>query len=154
PGTAVFPFLQLRPEYAGDPGQLDLRVRQALAHAIDRSALNDGLFDGTGNPTETPVQPDMPFYPEVDRIMTKYPLDLAKATQLMSEAGYTKGSDGFFADAQGKHYHIDFTVQAASEIERMQTILSSSWEHAGFEVRPVVMGPELFTRLETRHTLP
>src|SRR5262249_46287799 len=31
---------QLRPEYAGSPGLLDLRVRQALALAIDREAVN------------------------------------------------------------------------------------------------------------------
>jgi ABC-type transport system substrate-binding protein len=45
-------------------------------------------------------------------------------------------------------------VQAASEIERMQTILSDSWRQAGFEVHADVVAPQVYTQLETRHTLP
>src|SRR4029453_1927838 len=41
-----------------------------------------------------------------------------------------------------------------SEIERMQQVLSDSWRRAGFDVRDVVMGIQLFTQLERRHTLP
>ena len=53
PGSPVSLYLQLRPELVGHPALLDLRVRRALAHAIDRTALNDGLFDGLGTPTDT-----------------------------------------------------------------------------------------------------
>ncbi|MPZ14219.1 MAG: hypothetical protein GEU73_07300 [Chloroflexi bacterium] len=154
PSTAVFLFLQQRPEYVGHDALLDLRVRQALAHAIDRQAINDGVFDGLGVPTETPVPPNVPFSPEVDRQMTKYPLDLNRASALMSQAGFTRDAEGLFADGQGRRFYVDFAVQAASEIERMQTVLSDSWKRAGFEVRPVVVAPPVFTRLETRHTLP
>ena len=86
--------------------------------------------------------------------MTKYPLNLGAAAELMRQAGYARGADGFFADAQGTHLHVDFAVQAGSEIQRMQDILSDSWKRAGFDVRPVVIAPQLFTQLETRNTLP
>ncbi len=154
PSTAVFLFLQQRPEVVGHEALLDLRVRRALAHAIDRQAINEGLFDGTGIPTDTPVPPGVPFYAQLDRLMPRYPLDLNRANALMSEAGFTRDGGGFYADRQGRRFHVDFTVQAASEIERMQTILSASWRQAGFEVRTVVLAPQLYTQLETRHNLP
>ena len=154
PANTAFLFLQQRPEYVGHRGLLDLRVRRALAHAIDRQAINDGVFDGLGTPTESLVGSDVPFYPEVDRLLTKYPLDLNRSAQLMSEAGYARDAEGFFAEAQGSRLHVDFAVQDASEIERMQQILSDSWRRAGFDVRSVVMGIQAFTQLETRQTLP
>ena len=120
PGSQVSLFLQQRPEYVGDPALLDLRVRRALAHTVDRPTLNYGLFNGLGAPTESPVPPNIPFYSEVDRLMTKYPLDLNRASQLMSEAGFTRNAEGFFADRQGQRFHLDFAVQNSSEIERMQ----------------------------------
>src|SRR4030095_11843455 len=113
-------ILQGRPEFVGHEGLLDLRVRRALAHGIDRQALNEGIFNGLGAPTDNPVPPNVPFYAESERLMTKYPLDPNRSAQLMSEAGYTRDGQGFFADRQGVRFHIDFAVQAASEIERMQ----------------------------------
>ena len=154
PGSAVSLYLQLRLELVGHSALLDLRVRRALAHAIDRSGLNDGLFDGLGTPTDTWVSPTVPFYPEVDRLITRYPLDVNRAAQLMAEAGFARNADGYFADASGRPFHVDFTVQASSEIERMQTLLSDMWRRAGFEVRTTVMAPQLFQQLETRHTVP
>jgi peptide/nickel transport system substrate-binding protein len=154
PAQAVFLFLQLRPEYVGDKALLDLRVRRALAHAIDRQALNDGLFDGFGAPTDTPVPPSVSFYPELEGIAPKYALDTDRASQLMSQAGLSRDGEGFFSAADGTRFHLDFTVQTSSELERMQAILSDSWRRAGFDVRTNVMGVQLFTAQETRHTLP
>ena len=109
---------------------------------------------GWGRPPTTRCRPNVPFFAEAERLMTKYPLDFNRSAQLMSDAGYTRDSQGFFADRQGTRFHIDFGVQAASEIERMQTILGDSWKRAGFEVRPVVFDPRVFAQAETRATLP
>jgi peptide/nickel transport system substrate-binding protein len=154
PGASVYLNLQQRPNAVGHEGLLDQRVRRALAHGVDRQAINDGLFDGLGAPSESPIPPNLPYSAEADRLMTKYPLDPNRARELMSQAGYTRDSGGFYADARGRRFHVDFAVQAASEIERMQTILSDSWRQAGFEVKQEVIAPQVFTQLETRHTLP
>jgi ABC-type transport system substrate-binding protein len=121
---------------------------------IDRQGLNDGLFDGLGVPVETFVSPRVPFFSQVDRAVIHYPVDASRAAQLMAEAGFTRNTDGYFADASGRQFHVDFTVQASSEIERMQTLLSDMWRRGGFEVRAQVMAPQLFQQQETRHTLP
>jgi ABC-type transport system substrate-binding protein len=153
-GTAVFLFLQQRPELVGHRSLLDVRVRRGLAHAIDWQALNDGLFDGLAAPTDTPVPPDVPFFRDVDHALMRYPLDFNRASQLMSEAGFSRDAEGFFADAQGRRFYVDFAVQNSTEIERMQAILSDSWRRAGFEVRSVVVQSKLFSDSETRQTLP
>lgn len=153
-GQSVFLFLQQRPALVGHPALLDLQVRRALAHAVDRQALIEGLFDGLGTPAETPVPSNVPFYPELDRRMTKYPLDMNRASQLMGDAGFTRDAEGLFVDRERRRFHIDFAVQDGTEIERMQAILSDSWKQAGFEVRPVVVGRPVFSQLEMRHQLP
>ena len=153
-GTAVYLNLQLRPDSVGDQALLDPRVRRALAHSLDREALNDGVFNGIGFPTESVVPPSAPFYPDLDRAMTKYPLDANRADQLMADAGFTRDGEGLFANTQGRRLRVDFAVQNSPEIERMQVLLTDIWRRRGFDVRPVVMGVTQFTELRTRHTLP
>jgi peptide/nickel transport system substrate-binding protein len=68
-----------------------LKVRQAIAHALDRKAIIDGAMFGYGTPIGTHFAPHHPAY--VDLIAT-HPLDLEKAKQLLTEAGYPDGFKG------------------------------------------------------------
>jgi peptide/nickel transport system substrate-binding protein len=71
----------------------DLRVRQAIMHAIDREALVNGPFYGYGVPTQQPW-PDG-YFPHVPELDDTYPYDPERAKELLTEAGYP---DGFSAD--------------------------------------------------------
>jgi peptide/nickel transport system substrate-binding protein len=62
----------------------DVRVRRAIAHAIDRQAIIDGAMFGFGTPIGTHFAPHHPAY--VDLTGT-YPHDPAKAKALLAEAG-------------------------------------------------------------------
>ncbi len=44
----------------------DVRVRRAIAHAINFDALNATVFDGDAQPRTGPFSPDSPYYVEVD----------------------------------------------------------------------------------------
>ncbi len=68
-----------------------LKVRQAIAHALDRKSIIDGAMFGYGTPIGTHFAPHHPAY--VDLIST-HPYDLAKAKQLLAEAGYPDGFKG------------------------------------------------------------
>ncbi len=68
-----------------------LKVRQAIAHALDRKAIIDGAMFGYGTPIGTHFAPHHPAY--VDLIST-HPYDLKKAKQLLAEAGYPDGFKG------------------------------------------------------------
>ncbi len=62
----------------------DVRVRRAVAHAIDRQAIIDGAMFGFGTPIGSHFAPHHPAY--VDLTGT-YPHDPAKARALLQEAG-------------------------------------------------------------------
>jgi peptide/nickel transport system substrate-binding protein len=77
----------------------DKRVRQALALAVDRKALVDGLFAGkadVGNDS-----PFAPVFPSTDKNIAQREQDLAKAKALMQQAGVSNATatidtwDGF-----------------------------------------------------------
>lgn len=66
----------------------DIRVRRALAHAIDRQAIIDGAMFGYGTPIGSHFSPSNASY--VDLTGT-YPYDPDKARRLLKEAGYGNG---------------------------------------------------------------
>jgi peptide/nickel transport system substrate-binding protein len=66
----------------------DVRVRRAMAHAIDRSALIKGAMSGYGVPIGTHMDPGNPYYVDLTSV---YPYSPEKAKQLLKEAGYPNG---------------------------------------------------------------
>jgi peptide/nickel transport system substrate-binding protein len=64
----------------------DVRVRQAIAHAIDRKAIIDGAQDGLGTPIGSHLTPNDPGYVDLTGV---YPHDPEKAKALLKEAGVT-----------------------------------------------------------------
>jgi peptide/nickel transport system substrate-binding protein len=70
----------------------DLKVRQAIAHAIDKDFVVKTIFLGYAAASTGPVPKNDPqFYtPDVEL----YPFDVAKANALLDEAGYKRGADG------------------------------------------------------------
>ncbi|MBL4666433.1 MAG: ABC transporter substrate-binding protein [Sneathiella sp.] len=65
-----------------------LKVRQAIAHAINRQEIIDGAMFGYGTPIGSHFAPHHPDY--IDLTNT-YPYDPAKSKALLAEAGYPDG---------------------------------------------------------------
>jgi peptide/nickel transport system substrate-binding protein len=75
------------------PALLDLRVRQAIAHAIDKDTLVDRTLAGVGKPADTlSVSPNPKWSPEIPA-EKRFDFDLEKAKQILEDAGY-KDTDG------------------------------------------------------------
>ncbi len=66
----------------------DIRVRRAIAHAVDRKAVVDGAMFGYGTPIGSHFAPHHPAY--VD-LTGRYAYDPAKAKALLAEAGHGSG---------------------------------------------------------------
>ncbi len=66
----------------------DLRVRQALSHAIDKRAVIEGAMFGYGEVIGSHFPPHHPAYVE---LQDRYPYDPAKARSLLADAGYPNG---------------------------------------------------------------
>lgn len=62
----------------------DVRVRQAVMHAIDQQAIIDTAWNGYGTPIATYATPTDPYYEDLTDV---YPYDPEKARELLAEAG-------------------------------------------------------------------
>jgi len=81
----------------------DLRVRQAIAYAVDKQGVIEGAQWGQGTPIGSHMPPVSPFY--VD-LTDRYPYDPEKAKQLLAEAGYPEGFEVTIALPQPYDFHI------------------------------------------------
>jgi len=68
----------------------DVRVRQAIAHAIDKQKFVDVVWPGRGVVAEGPIPPTSWAYDERIRGL---PFNLNRARQLMAESGHANGFD-------------------------------------------------------------
>lgn len=66
----------------------DVRVREAIAHAIDRQAIIDGAMFGLGTPIGTHFAPHHPAYVDLTGLSRHDP---ERARDLLAEAGYAQG---------------------------------------------------------------
>ena len=70
------------------PALSKLKVRQAIAHALNRKEIIDGAMFGAGTPIGSHFAPHNPDYLD---LTGTYPFDQAKAKALLAEAGYGGG---------------------------------------------------------------
>jgi peptide/nickel transport system substrate-binding protein len=69
----------------------NVKVRQAIAYAIDRNFINKALHRGTSKPSTGPIVPGSPFYTDD---VAQYNVDLKKSMALLEEAGFKADADG------------------------------------------------------------
>jgi peptide/nickel transport system substrate-binding protein len=69
----------------------DVRVRQAMAYAIDREFLVSKLFNGRACAATGPISPGTPFY---TNDVEQYNMDVEKSNRLLDEAGYPRDHRG------------------------------------------------------------
>ena len=74
------------------PTLKDLRVRQAIAHAIDRPEFVDKILFGQGRVAEAPISSGIPFAHASGLAMPAF--DASAAAALLDEAGWVAGTDG------------------------------------------------------------
>lgn len=68
----------------------DVRVRQAIAFAVDRGFITKALHRGVSAAQRGPIVESSPFF---DETIPAYDVDLDKAKALMAEAGFGDGMD-------------------------------------------------------------
>ena len=68
----------------------DVRVRQAIAYAVDREFITKALHRGVSSPQRGPIIESSPYF---DESIPAYDVDLDKANALMAEAGFGDGMD-------------------------------------------------------------
>jgi peptide/nickel transport system substrate-binding protein len=129
-------IFQSRPDLATPRSLLDLRVRRALAHGIDKVALGEALWAGEVRMIDTIFAPTLSYYDQIDRAIVKYPFDVRRSEQLMNEAGFTKGADGFYTSPSDGRFSPE--VKGGDDLSE-HPILAAGWRQAGFDMREAVL---------------
>ena len=83
----------------------DARVRRAIAYAIDRQEIVDGVLLGLGEAIATPYKPGTYW---VNKNIKVRPFDAGKARALLAEAGWTDSNADGVMDKDGKP--LSFTI--------------------------------------------
>ena len=91
----------------------DVRVRQALCHAVDRQAVLDFVTDGKGTIIGTSMIPAFGKYYDAS-LAEMYPYDVQKAQELLKEAGYENGFTFSITVPSNYQQHVD-TAQVIAE---------------------------------------
>ena len=141
--------MQFRPELVNPKAMLDLRVRKALAHGIDRQGFLDALLEGEGYTADALISRERDYYSELDKVTAKYPYDIRRAAQYLTEAGLTKGSDGLFASTSEV-----FAPEVRGEQQNELVVMVDGWKRAGINAQVAVTPASLATDNEYRSFLP
>ncbi len=119
----------------------DVRVRQAMAHAIQRKPIIDRLLFGQGLAAYSVVPPtfkDM-YLPDCEKF---FPYDIAKAKALLAEAGL-KDSDGDgFVEYEGKAWEPEMLVTSISELTQLAQVVQAQAARIGIKIKIVQLDVE------------
>lgn len=111
----------------------DKRVRWAVVHSIDREVIARVLYQGRQPVAHSFFAPKhFAYNPNVK----KYAFDVARAKQLLAEAGFTPGPDGVLRDASGKRFEMTIMTTAGNaEREQIEQIIKDHLKQVGIDLR-------------------
>jgi peptide/nickel transport system substrate-binding protein len=107
----------------------DLRVRQALSHAIDREGLTAAGTDGLGIIADAYVIRSDPVFPEVDKAVTKPAYNPSRAAELLLDAGWRRGATGTLVNDTGQT--LDLGIMSTTQLGQAATIIADNWKSVG-----------------------
>jgi len=120
----------------------NLKLRQALSHAIDRETLSSQVMNGTRVPAYSMLPPGFPAYNPDLKSVQNYDVERAKA--LLAEAGYPDGKD-----AQGKQLTLDMYSNSR---EAVMEYVKDQWEqNLGIAVNLQVLENAVWGQKRSEH---
>ncbi|RIH91599.1 ABC transporter substrate-binding protein [Meiothermus granaticius] len=110
------------------------KFRQAMSHLVNRQAVIDVVYGGFGTPTYTSIYPVLKDW--VNPAAPKYDFDPKKATQLLTELGFTKkDNEGYLVNAQGKRLEFNLATNAGNnQREQMARLFADEAKKVGVKV--------------------
>jgi peptide/nickel transport system substrate-binding protein len=115
------------------PAFADVRVRHALAHAIDRELIVGTILDGLAPVVHGPIQPlSWAFEPDV----ATYPYDPVRARTLLDAAGWRQARPGAIREKDGRPFAFTLIAQAGFAVrENVAQALQQQLREVGIDMR-------------------
>jgi peptide/nickel transport system substrate-binding protein len=112
-----FRYLSFAYTYLGynlkNPLFADKRVRQAIAYAVNREEMIDGVLLGLGKPATGPYKPETWAYnPNV----RQYPYDPKKAKTLLAEAGWKDDNGDGIIEKDSRPFEFEILTNQGNEV--------------------------------------
>lgn len=113
------------------PAFADVRVRQALNHAVDRDLIVKAILEGLAPVTAGPVQPvSWAHNPNIRR----YAFDSTRAKSLLDEAGWKDTNGDGVRDRDGQKLSFTMITQAGFAVrENVAQVLQRQFKDVGVE---------------------
>lgn len=96
----------------------DLKVRQAINYAIDLDEIIEAVANGRGTKLGSNMSPVMEYYYQ-EGLEDKYNQDLAKAKQLLAEAGYEDGFATSITVPSNYTFHVNTAEVIAEQLKQV-----------------------------------
>jgi peptide/nickel transport system substrate-binding protein len=110
-----------------NPYLSDLKVRQALAMALDRQLISDQGYGQAGKPTCSAITAP----PDYVSSVTSCPQDVEGAKKLLAEAGWTDTDGDGIVDKEGKPLTLVYQTTINAVRQKTQAIVKSQWAAIG-----------------------
>ncbi len=149
--TLLFNFADPNNEVDGErsspnshhPFLTDLRVRQALALSVDRSTIARQLFGQTGDATANLLTMPTSFQSPNTRIE----FDVARANQILDEAGYVRAPDGIRMTPGGVRMSIVLQTTLDALRQKEQALMKDGWQKIGVDTQIKSVNATIYTSI-------
>ncbi len=109
------------------PALLDLKFRQAIAHAIDKETIVSRALSGIGRPGTTMSPSANPSWiPELTE-EEDYEFDLEKAKQILEDAGYKDTNGNGIREYEGKDIVLRYAIRTESQNSKPIAEFITGW---------------------------
>lgn len=137
-GVSVYNYEMMSVYYIGlnqlVPALSDLRVRQALAYALDKQTIVDTVYGETATVADD-IFPDNHWSHNPD--VTKYEYNPEKAKSLLEEAGYTMNDSTGYYEKDGQILHLTYDMSTSTDGRQVAALIQQYWKAIGVEMEVI-----------------
>jgi ABC-type transport system substrate-binding protein len=121
---------------------------------VDKDVINEASNSGFAVDADYYLSKNSRWGAAVERGAVRYTYDPRQTEQLMREAGYERGRDGFFASPADGRLTIELATNSGGSGEQEVATLANDWQKVGFQIEQKIIPAALSLNVELRGSYP